>query len=99
MANKAEKKRGTGSDEIGLLGADSHFEGKVFFQGTLRVDGQVTGDMMAKTGTGATLIINQQARVTGNVVADHVLVSGYLKGDVRAEERVEIYRTGTVLGD
>jgi len=85
--------------EIGLLGADTRFKGLVRFRGTLRVDGLVDGNIQAEPGSGSVLIINQEARVTGDISADQVLISGAVLGEVRATERVEIYRSGDLKGD
>jgi len=85
--------------EIGLLGGDTRFKGVVRFRGTLRVDGRVEGNIQAEPGSGSVLIINQEATVTGDVSADQVLISGVVVGEVRASERVEIYRSGDLKGD
>jgi cytoskeletal protein CcmA (bactofilin family) len=85
--------------DIGLLGTDTKFEGSIRFTGTLRIDGVVVGNIQADPGSGSVLIINQQATVTGDIVSDSVLISGRVEGNVRASERVEIFRSGTLKGD
>jgi cytoskeletal protein CcmA (bactofilin family) len=85
--------------DIGLLGIDTKFEGTIRFTGTLRIDGSVVGDIRAAPGSGSVLIINQQARVTGDIVSDSVLISGRVEGSVYASERVEIFRSGLLKGD
>lgn len=85
--------------DIGLLGVDTKFEGTVRFSGTLRIDGTVVGNISSQPGSGSVLIINQQAAVTGDIVSDAVLISGRVEGNVRAAERVEIYRSGLLKGD
>ncbi|MCH9045838.1 MAG: polymer-forming cytoskeletal protein [SAR324 cluster bacterium] len=87
------------SKDIGLLGIDTHFEGSIRFTGTLRIDGVVKGDIISEPGSGSILIINQQATVTGNIVSDSVLISGKVEGNLRAPQRVEIFRSGYVKGD
>ncbi|MBI4083637.1 MAG: polymer-forming cytoskeletal protein [Candidatus Lambdaproteobacteria bacterium] len=84
--------------EVGLLGVDSRFEGTIRFKGTLRIDGTVTGTIRSKEN-GTVLIINQNAVVKGDIVADAVLISGRVEGNVKAEERVEVFRTGILRGD
>lgn len=87
------------SRDIGLLGPDTEFRGTIRFAGTLRIEGQVEGDVLSAPGSGAVLIVNQHARVVGDIVADAVLISGEVLGDVRAAERVEVYRSGRLRGD
>ena len=88
-----------GSDEFGLLGLDSEFKGNIRFQGTLRLDGLVEGDISSEEGSGTVLVVNRQARVLGDIIADSVLISGMVHGNIVARERVEIYRTGTLKGN
>jgi cytoskeletal protein CcmA (bactofilin family) len=85
--------------DIGLLGTDTKFEGTIRFNGTLRIDGRVVGNISSEPGSGSVLIINQQATVTGDIVSDSVLISGRVEGNVHARERVEIFRSGLLKGD
>jgi cytoskeletal protein CcmA (bactofilin family) len=85
--------------DIGLLGLDTGFKGAVHFRGTLTVDGSVMGDVTSPEGSGATLVVNQNATVTGDIVADSVLISGKVTGNIKAKERVEIFSAGRVKGD
>lgn len=88
-----------GARDIGLLGHDTRFEGTVRFTGTLRIDGTVMGNIVSQPGTGSVLVINKHASVTGDIVSDSVLISGHVHGEVRAKERVEIFRSGYLKGD
>lgn len=102
MFNRTKKETSdsvNAAKEIGLLGIDTRFEGSIRFQGTLRIDGAVIGNIHSKSGGGSLLIINQQASVTGDIVTDSVLISGRVEGNVRAKNRVEIFRSGYLKGD
>lgn len=98
-----KKKNGTvlqeGTGEIGMLGMDTVFKGDIRFRGTLRIDGMVLGGISSAEGSGSVLIINQQAEVKGNIVSDSVLISGKVVGKVKALERIEIFRHGSLRGD
>lgn len=85
--------------EIGMLGTDTRFKGNIRFAGTLRLDGVVEGTISSVEGSGSKLIINQDAVVTGNITSDSVLISGKVRGNIKAAERVEIFRSGTLKGD
>jgi cytoskeletal protein CcmA (bactofilin family) len=85
--------------EIGLLGMDTRFKGHVRFKGTLRLDGDVDGTIVSEEGSGSILIVNQNAVVNGNITSDSVLISGRVRGNIKAMERVEIYRSGSLKGD
>ncbi len=85
--------------EIGMLGMDTRFKGNIRFGGTLHLDGHVDGTITSPEGSGSTLIINQNAVVNGNITSDSVLISGTVRGNIKAAERVEIYRSGSLKGD
>jgi len=80
-----------------LLGAGSHFEGRIEFEGTLRIDGVVLGEILCKTGP-SKVIITESARVEANIVADEVLVSGSLCGNIKAVEKLELMAPGRIEG-
>ncbi len=87
------------SRDIGVLGLDSRVKGNVKFQGTLTVDGTISGHVRAPEGAGAVLVIGQHATVAGNIVSDSVVISGRVTGNVKAGERLEIFGTGVLIGD
>ncbi|MFI5399732.1 MAG: polymer-forming cytoskeletal protein [SAR324 cluster bacterium] len=87
------------SRDIGVLGLDSRVRGHIHFQGALTVDGTVSGDVRSPEGSGAMLIVGQSAAIQGDIVSDSVLISGRVKGNVKAKRRVEIFGTGILHGD
>jgi cytoskeletal protein CcmA (bactofilin family) len=87
------------AQQIGVLGLDSIVQGGVRFQGSLTLDGSITGDVRAPEGSGAVLVVGQNATVSGDISVDSVLISGRVTGNVKAVERLEIFGTGVLLGD
>ena len=77
-----------------LLGQGCSFEGRLIFEGIVRIDGKFTGDIFTRDS----LIIGPDAKVVAQIEADTVVVSGYLEGHIRASNRVEIQATGHVKG-
>ena len=82
-----------------MLGLDTRFKGNIRFSGTLRLDGVVDGNISSVEGSGSKLIVNQDAVVNGNITSDSVLISGRVRGNIKAMERVEIFRPGSLKGD
>jgi cytoskeletal protein CcmA (bactofilin family) len=82
------------SDITALLGAGSEFEGRLMFEGIVRIDGTFRGDIFSRD----TLILGPEAYVEGSIEADVVLVAGQVEGQIRALSRVEIQATGSVKG-
>ncbi len=76
------------TDQItALLDQGSFFEGKLTFEGTVRIGGQFSGEIFTKD----TLVINPGAKVEAQIEADVVILSGELTGNVFARRRVVMH--------
>lgn len=71
------------------------FEGKLCFQGTVRIGGTFKGEIF----TPDTLIIGEGARVDAQIEAGVIIISGEVNGSLRAKHRVEIHRPAIFRGD
>ena len=71
----------------GVLDAGCEFEGKLTFQGGLRIGGIFRGSIY----TTDILIIGEGAFVEGEIDAGIVIISGEVHATVRARHRVEIH--------
>jgi len=92
-----EKNAHSGSDNenVTFLGKTANFKGIVRFNGTIRVDGYLEGEVH----TTGTLIVGEHAVIKGIVSAGAVVTSGKINGTVTASEKVEILKPGILLGD
>ncbi|MGZ3688016.1 MAG: bactofilin family protein [Bdellovibrionota bacterium] len=79
----------------GVLDAGCEFEGKLCFQGTVRIGGIFRGEIF----TPDTLIIGEGARVQAQIEAGTIIISGEVQGSLRAKHRVEIHRPAVFRGD
>lgn len=82
-------------DVTGVIEQGCEFEGKLAFQGTVRINGLFRGEVF----TPDTLIIGEGARVQGQIDAGTVVISGEFSGSIRARHRVEIHRPAIFKGD
>ena len=82
-------------DLNGFLDAGSHIRGELSFENTFRVDGKITGTVKSK----GDLVIGEGGIVDGEIEAGRIYVSGTVKGEVKARERVEIGVSGRVEAD
>ena len=78
-----------------LLGRGSEFEGKLTFEGTVRIDGKFTGEIFSND----TLIIGEGARVKAEVDVATVVIYGDLIGNVRAKNAVELHAPARLKGN
>jgi len=83
------------TDIVGLLGKGTTFEGKLIFEGTVRIDGNFSGEIFTK----GLLVIGNEAIVHAQVKAEQIIVQGEMHGNIHATKTVEIRGTGKVCGD
>jgi cytoskeletal protein CcmA (bactofilin family) len=92
IGNFVMKKR----DEINaFLGKDTEFEGKLSFKGAVRIDGHFTGEIF----TEGTLIVGELAVIESNIHVSHIIISGEIRGNIIADNRIEIHAPGKVFGN
>jgi cytoskeletal protein CcmA (bactofilin family) len=82
----------------GLLGAESRFEGLIRFDGTIRIDGSVFGQIISKNSKPSMVIITEMAKVEADIIADVVIISGAVSGNIKAVEKLEIHAPGRLEG-
>lgn len=82
-----------------LIGAGTHVKGDIHFTGGLRVDGEVTGSVIADPAKASTLVLSEQAQVHGEISVTHLVVNGRVTGPVQASEYLELQSKAKVTGD
>ena len=78
------------------LGASLHVKGEISGNEDLHIDGSVEGLVQLEDRK---LTVGSSAKVTADVVAREVVVYGSVKGNLRARDRIEIKKDGSVVGD
>ncbi len=77
-------------------GPDLEMESKISGNENLRIDGAVEEPISLKCSR---LTVGRAAEVTAEVVACEVIVYGKLSGTLRARDRIEIKKDGSVVGN
>ena len=77
-----------------LLDHGATFEGRLTFEGTVRIGGNFKGEIFTKD----TLVINPGARVEAQIEADVVIISGHVIGNVFARRRVLMHPPAVFRG-
>lgn len=78
-----------------LLGRGSEFEGKLSFEGTVRVDGKLSGEIFSED----VLIVGEGAEVKAEISVGSIVVQGTVIGNIVAKRGVEIRTPGRVRGN
>lgn len=79
-----------------MLGSSVVLKGELSGDEDLTIDGQFDGSINLKDNC---LTIGEHGQVKADVNARQVIISGKLTGKINAREKVEIHRTGNVVGD
>jgi cytoskeletal protein CcmA (bactofilin family) len=78
-----------------ILGAEAAFDGKLVFQGTVRIEGKFTGEI----STDDVLLVTETAEVVASVNVGTLVLNGTLRGNVRAKRVVELQAPARLYGD
>jgi cytoskeletal protein CcmA (bactofilin family) len=83
------------SSEVTVIGQAAKLEGTVVSAGSLRIDGQVKGQINADGDCS----LSPQSQVEADIRAQNVAVAGRFKGSIMVKGRAEITRGGRVDGN
>lgn len=84
----------THSEISAIIEEGCKFEGNLSFNGVARIAGIVNGSVFSND----TVIISEGAVVNADINANVILISGAVKGNIRASSRVEIIKPARFEG-
>jgi cytoskeletal protein CcmA (bactofilin family) len=79
-----------------FLGSETTLEGKLAFEGTVRLDGHFKGTIESKDGV---MIVGDKAVIHADILVHTATVSGEVSGNIRATSRIELHPPARVFGD
>lgn len=82
-----------------LIGASTQIYGRLVVNHSVRIDGEIQGSIEAQPNTEVTVHIAHDGKLTGDLYAHRVLVSGRIDGNIYAKERCDLFETSKVRGD
>lgn len=85
MEKKVEQSEFQGQ-VTGILQKGTHFEGRLSFEGAMRLGGNFKGEIFSRD----VLIIDEGADIEANIEADEVVLSGYVRGNIYAKSKVRM---------
>jgi cytoskeletal protein CcmA (bactofilin family) len=84
-----------GSNLTAFLGEGTSFKGTLTFEGTVRIDGKLEGEIFTKD----TLVVGEGAQVSASIQAGVVEISGTVHGNITADRKVDIRASGRLYGN
>jgi cytoskeletal protein CcmA (bactofilin family) len=94
MVQPARREGGLGEIST-LLGKGAAFEGKLTFEGTVRVDGKFKGEVFSDD----VLVVGEGAYVEAEIDIGEIIIQGTVVGNIKAKRSIEIHAPGRVKGD
>ena len=82
------------SDIVAFVGKGAKMRGTLHYVGTMRIDGQVHGEIQAH----GLLVVGQEAVVHATIDADSVVSQGTLGGNIVARKRVQLQAPTVLAG-
>jgi cytoskeletal protein CcmA (bactofilin family) len=76
------------------LDRGTKISGKLHFEGPVRIDGNIDGEIDGKEIT-----IGESAVATAQIRGDSIVVCGKVKGEITATQRIEIRPTAKIVGN
>lgn len=89
---KDDVKRG---EVVAFLDKGIEFKGTLNFEGTIRVDGKVEGEIISK----GTLILGEDASVNGTINVGTLISQGKIKGDIVVKDKISLLSGSTLNGN
>src|SRR5438132_12117786 len=83
-----------GDEPFTFLGKGAQFKGIIHFEGTIRIDGRLEGEIHTK----GTLMVGEHAVIEGDISADPLVSGGSINGNLYASERVQLLPAAVVNG-
>lgn len=78
-----------------FLGRGCIYEGKLTFEGRVRIDGRFTGEIFSND----TLEIGPDAELEAEIDVATVIIAGRVEGNINARERCDLRAPGVVVGN
>ncbi|MFP4502042.1 MAG: polymer-forming cytoskeletal protein [Candidatus Hydrogenedentota bacterium] len=80
---------------VSIIGPGTTISGEVHSEGTIRIEGQVSGRVQCADS----IVVNESGKVKADIIGGQVIIGGEVHGNVYAQDRLEILAGGKVIGD
>lgn len=82
-----------------LVASGTTIYGDIVFSDGLRIDGEVRGNIRAKSEHSNLLVISESAYIEGEIRATHIIVGGHVKGPICSSDLLELQPRARIEGD
>ena len=78
-----------------LIGENSVFEGKIKSEASIRIEGQINGNVESS----GDVIVGERGVVRSNITARNAILAGSVHGNVTVKDKLTITSTGKLFGN
>ena len=83
------------NSELSFVGQRTSIEGKIKTEGSIRIDGRLVGEVMAK----ANAAVGLSGNVEGSIAAQNISIAGKVNGTAMAGEKLVLEAKSVMRGD
>ena len=92
---RKERLPASGDNLNAFIGEGTTFNGNLSFQGTVRVDGRLDGEILTKD----TLVVGKTAEINADIHAGELVIGGTIQGNITAERKIELHSGARLQGN
>jgi cytoskeletal protein CcmA (bactofilin family) len=96
---KQERGVGFHSNKTTLIAEGAEVNGDLFFEGSLEIEGRITGNITAREGSQGTVRILERGVVEGEINAPSIVVNGTVLGNVHSSAHMELAANAVITGN
>jgi cytoskeletal protein CcmA (bactofilin family) len=78
-----------------ILGKETSFKGVLTYEGTVKIDGKVEGEIIARD----TLIIGEDAEINADIDVGRLISRGRIRGNITVKDRAEFFAPAVLRGN
>jgi cytoskeletal protein CcmA (bactofilin family) len=92
---KSPQESGQGAKALTIIGPGTTITGDIQSNGMVRIEGNVSGKIQSSDS----IVVQESGKVEAELRANSIAIAGKVKGNILANERLEINTGATVIGD
>jgi cytoskeletal protein CcmA (bactofilin family) len=78
-----------------ILGEDAYFSGNLSFEGAVRIDGKLDGEIVSK----GTLLVGEKSVIQADIQTESIIIGGKVCGNIIATDRLEMLSNSEICGN
>lgn len=78
-----------------ILGEDAYFNGNLSFEGAVRIDGKLDGEIVSK----GMLVVGEKSVIQADIQTESIIIGGKVCGNIIATDRLEMLSNSEICGN